>query len=264
MEKATFLGSICAIIMILGSIIAAKGQLIGFVDPPAAVIIGGGMLFGVMVAFPLDEVKKIPVLIKKVFFIKSRSMVSVVENLVSLAETARRDGVIALEAKMAEIDDPFLKLGISMVVDGMTPENVESVMHMQMDAVNKRHKSGKAIITQMGKSAPVFGLVATLMGLVLMLSNMDPATIGHHMGVAILGTFYGAVCANLFFLPFGEKLAYYNRKEMEEMELTIAGVLAIQHGENPRIIRMKLSTFLTAKEIKPEADDQPAPDAKKA
>ncbi len=254
MEKGSFIGSLCAIIMILVSIVWAGGHLRGFIDTPAAIIIVGGMLFGAMVAFPIEEVKKIPILFQKVFFNRVQPFHGQIDTIVNLAETARKEGVIALEGRMEEIQDDFLKLGLRMVVDGMNHETVESVMEMQMNAVNSRHKAGKMVISQMGKTAPVFGLVATLMGLVLMLADMDPETIGEHMSVAILGTFYGAVGANLFLLPFGEKLAYYNRKELEGMELTIQGVLGILKGDNPRLIRMKLSTYLTAKEIQPEAE----------
>ncbi len=254
METATFIGSIAAIVMICGSIVAAGGELVGFIDPPAVVIIGGGIFCGVLVAFPMEEVRRLPQVLRCVFFNRKRDIAQQIDTIVSLAETARRDGVLSLENRLSEIDDPFLSTGLKMVVDGMQPEAVAGVMEREIEAVNARHHVGREMVSTLGKASPVFGLVATLMGLVLMLSHMDPKTIGHHMAVAILGTFYGAVCANLFLLPFGAKLGYYNKREIESMELTMIGVMEIQKGENPRVIRMKLSTLIPIAQRKKEEE----------
>ncbi len=254
MEIATIVGSITAIVMICGSIVAAGGNLWGFVDPPAAVIIGGGILCGVLVAFPMDEFLRLPKVISKVFFNRKRNVAEIIDTIVSLAETARRDGVLSLEHRTSEINDPFLAMGIKMIVDGMPAEAVAGVLEREIEAVGARHHVGREMVQTLGKASPVFGLVATLMGLVLMLSHMDPATIGHEMGIAILGTFYGAVSANLFLLPFAAKLGYYNKRELEVMELVLLGVLEIQKGENPRVIRLKLSTAIPVDQRKAEEE----------
>ncbi len=254
MERASFIGAIGAVLMLMSAIKMGGGNLAGFIDIAAGIIIGGGMTFSTLICFPLEEVLKIPRLLKIVFFTSRKSATDLVEMIVSLAESARREGVLSLEKRMESIRDPFLAAGIRMVTDGMTPDAVEAVLRLQMDAVAARHHIGRGVLAAMGRTSPVFGLVATLMGLVLMLSHMDPETIGERMSVALVGTFYGVVTANLFFLPFADKLSYFNGKELERMEIAVIGVLGIQSGENPRIIRMKLSMFLPPDEVTVEEE----------
>lgn len=251
-EIAAITGLVSAALMLTSSVFLMGGKLSGMIDPPAMIIIGGGIVCGVLVAFPLKDAINLPKVLMSGFFPKHHDTTAVIEQIVALSETTRRDGVLALDAKLPEIEGEFLVSGLRMVIDGMHPEDVEAIMRREMASVNARHRTGRAMISQLGKAAPVFGLVATLLGLVQMLAHMDPATIGHHMSVAILGTFYGAVVANVFFLPFGEKLKNYNQHEMECMELTILGVLSIQAGASPRAIRLKLSSFLVPKLRKSE------------
>jgi chemotaxis protein MotA len=158
---------------------------------------------------------------------------------------ARRDGLLALDNRLGEVSHPFIKLGVQMAVDGTRPEVIEDLLRTEIDAVATRHSLGKGLVDQIGKFAPAFGMIGTLLGLVMMLNNMsDPSTIGAGMAVALLTTLYGAVLANMFCLPVSEKLAYYNRQEILSLELIVKGVLAIQSGENPRIIEQKLSIVL--------------------
>jgi len=245
-------GVVAAVLMLLSAVGLMGGSLMGMVDPPALIIIGGGIMCGVLVAFPLKDVLNLPSVIIAVLFPQQREVSLLVDQIVDLSETARRDGILALDARIQEINDPFLTSGIRMAVDGIHQEIVEGIMRHEINSVNARHRVGKGMISQLGKAAPVFGLIATLLGLVQMLAHMDPATIGHHMSVAILGTFYGATTANVLFLPLGEKLKNYNQMEVESMEIIVVGVLAIQNGENPRTIRLKLSTFLPPKLRKPD------------
>jgi len=246
-EIGAVTGLVSAIIMLLTSVLLMGGSLEGMMDLPAMIIIGGGIVCGVLVAFPTKDCARIPAVFMRGFFPKTSDLIAVINQIVELAEMARRDGILTLDAKLQEIDNPFLVSGMRMVIDGMNHETVEAIMRREVNALNARHKVGKGMVSQLGKAAPVFGLVATLLGLVQMLANMDPKTIGHQMSVAILGTFYGAVSANLFFLPFGEKLKNYNQMELDNMEIIIVGVLAIQAGENPRVIKLKLTTFIPPK-----------------
>jgi chemotaxis protein MotA len=167
-----------------------------------------------------------------VFFWKVEPLSDVISQIVSLAEVARRDGLLALESRMGEIDNPFITMGVQMAVDGTRPEVMEDILRTELDAVATRHRDGKALMDCMGRFAPAFGMIGTLMGLVIMLGDMsDPSKIGAGMAVALLTTLYGAVASNCAFLPFAEKLGYTN-----------------QSGENPRIIEQKLNTFVPPKQ----------------
>ncbi|MDP6554945.1 MAG: MotA/TolQ/ExbB proton channel family protein, partial [Pirellulaceae bacterium] len=190
-----------------------------------------------------------PAVMLKVLMNKPADVKGVIAQLVSLAETARRDGLLALESRMDEVTNAFVKLGIQMAVDGTRPEIIEDIMRTEVDAIATRHQTGKGIMDQLGRFAPAFGMIGTLMGLIMMLSNMsDPSSIGAGMAVALITTLYGAIVANAIFMPFAEKLGYINKQELNSMEIIIRGVMAIQSGENPRVIEQKLNTFLPPKQ----------------
>ena len=140
-----------------------------------------------------------------------------------------------------------------MAVDGSTPEVVEEVLRTEVEAISNRHREGKSIMDQLGRFAPAYGMIGTLMGLIMMLQDMsDPSGIGAGMAVALITTLYGAIVANVFFSPFAEKLGFLNRNEMISLEIAIRGVMAIQSGESPRAIDQKLKTFLPLKQRKEE------------
>jgi chemotaxis protein MotA len=171
-----------------------------------------------------------------------------------LAETARRDGLLALEGRMHEVTNSFVKLGIQMAVDGTRPEVIEDIMRTEIDAIATRHRDGKAVMDQLGRFAPAYGMIGTLMGLIMMLSDMsDPSSIGAGMAVALITTLYGAIISNAVFMPFAEKLGFNNKSELNTLEIVVRGVLAIQSGENPRVIEQKLNTFLPPK-LRPRED----------
>jgi chemotaxis protein MotA len=167
---------------------------------------------------------------------------------VALAETARREGLLALEGKASEIKDPFIELGIRMAVDGTRAEVIQAVMTKDIESMQARHKEGKKMIELVGRCGPAFGMVATLLGLVLMLGNLsDPDAIGPSMAVALVGTMYGALAANLVAIPFSEKLAGLSSEEAVCKEIILQGIMAIQSGDNPRTVRQKLSAYLPPK-----------------
>jgi len=136
-----------------------------------------------------------------------------------------------------------------MAVDGTRPEMIEDILRTEMNAVAKRHKNGKAVMDQIGRFAPAYGMIGTLMGLIIMLGNMsDPSSIGSGMAVALITTLYGAIVANVVFLPFAEKLGFIAKQEQLVMEIALRGIMAIQSGENPRVVHQKLTTFLPPKQ----------------
>lgn len=248
MDIATVFGIIIAFTLILGSIVIGGGSFQAFYDLPSVCVVIGGSIAAALISFPLRNFLGVfKVSLKSVFY-KLDSIPNLIEEIVSLAETARRDGLLALEGRLSEISNPFVVLGIQMAVDGTRPEVMEDILRTELDAVATRHRDGKAVLDIMGRFAPAFGMIGTLMGLVIMLGDMsDPSKIGQGMAVALLTTLYGAIVSNVVFLPIAEKLGFTNKQELLAMEIIVRGIMAIQSGENPRVIEQKLNTFIPPK-----------------
>ncbi len=248
MDIATVIGTVLAMALILGSIIIGGGSFVAFMDAPSFMVVCGGAVAAGMISFPMKNFMSVFGVTMKVFFNRQDSIPKLIEEIVSLAETARRDGLLALEGRLGDIENKFVVLGIQMAVDGTRPEVMEDILRTELDAVATRHRDGKALMDCMGRFAPAFGMIGTLMGLVIMLGDMsDPSKIGAGMAVALLTTMYGAIAANVVFLPFAEKLGFNNKQELLVMEIVIRGIMAIQSGENPRVIEQKLNTFIPPK-----------------
>lgn len=249
MDIATVIGVIVAFALIGSSIIIGGGTFGAFFDAPSVMVVFGGAVAAALICFPLPNFLGLFGVLMKVFFWKVQPITEVIKTIVSLAEVARRDGLLALEGKIAEIENEFVTMGIQMAVDGTRPEVMEDILRTELDAVATRHRDGKAIFDCMGRFAPAFGMIGTLMGLVIMLGDMsDPSKIGAGMAVALLTTMYGAIASNVVFLPFAEKLGFTNKQELLVMEIAIRGIMAIQSGENPRVIEQKLNTFVPPKQ----------------
>ncbi len=186
MDLSSVIGLILASSMIVLAIMLADGAVLSaFIDPASAMVVLGGALAASMIAFPLKTFFSTPLVVKKVFLNKPPRIPELIEQLVSLGETARRDGLLALEGRLDEIDNSFITLGIQMAVDTTRPEVIEDIMRTEIDAVATRHRNGKSVLEQMGRFAPAFGMIGTLMGLIIMLGNMsDPSSIGAGMAVA--------------------------------------------------------------------------------
>jgi chemotaxis protein MotA len=171
-----------------------------------------------------------------------------INEIVRLAEIARKDGLLALESKAGEISNHTILLGVQMAVDGTRPEVVEDIFRTEIAAEEARHHTGKKMFELMGRCGPAFGMIATLLGLILMLGNLDdPDSIGPSMAMALVGTLYGAAMANMLCTPCAEKLAYLSHQEAMAKEIVLKGILAIQAGENPRVIEQKLIQYLPPK-----------------
>ena len=253
MDKATAGGLVGAIGLLLTAILIAPGSsLMAFWDAPSFAVVVGGGLAATCIAYPMGAVLLAPKVTKKVFQPNQPDMGETITQLVKLAEIARKDGILALESKTADIEDPFLLLGLQMAVDGTERELVEAVMRADMGAVRARHKTGKGLFETLGRYAPAFGMIGTLMGLIIMLGNMeDPDAIGPGMAVALITTLYGAMLSNMVALPFADKLQFYSTQEMAVREVVVQGILSIQDGDNPRVLEQKLSTMLPADQRAP-------------
>ena len=243
MDIATLIGMLLGIVLILMSILL-KTSIGAFIDSSSVMVVIGGTIAALLIAFPLKQVIGTLKVFKHVLFNSQESLPELIEQIVSLAETARRDGLLALEGRIEELKNPFIIMGIQMAVDGTRPDVIEDVMRTEMDAIVNRHKKGKGLFDQMGRFAPAFGMIGTLMGLVIMLGDMSPEKIGPGMAVALLTTFYGAVVANLFCIPMAEKLGFISEHEMLVREIVVRGIMSIQAGDNPRVIEQKLVTFI--------------------
>jgi chemotaxis protein MotA len=250
MDIATTIGLGLGVLLLVTSILMAEGaSFAGFIDYPSMMVVVGGAISATLICFPLRNVLTFVGVARQVFFNKPVNIPELIELIVSLADTARRDGLLALEARLKEIDNPFVVTGIQMAVDGTRQEVIEDILRTEIDAVATRHRNGKALFDQLGKFAPAFGMIGTLMGLIIMLGNMsDPSSIGSGMAVALITTLYGAIVSNLFFLPMAEKLNLLSKQELLAMEIALRGILSIQSGDNPRVIQQKLSTFVPPKE----------------
>ncbi len=252
MDIATIVGLIVVASLLVVSVVLGGGSFASFVDAPSAFVVIGGAIAATLIACPLKDFFSVFKVVLKVFLNRAENVTTIIDQLVILAEVARKDGLLALESKLADIEHKFIKLGIQMAVDGSPPEVIEDILRTELDSVASRHSLGKGLMDTMGRYAPAYGMIGTLMGLIMMLSNMsDPSSIGKGMAVALITTLYGAIVSNAVFLPFADKLSSMNKKELTSMEIVIRGIMAIQAGENPRIIRQKLNSFLAPK-VRPQ------------
>lgn len=248
MDITSLIGFLLAICLIIGSILIGNAPLTAFVDIPSILVVFGGAGAAVMMAFPLKSCLSIPMILKKAFLNKQPDLLIIIQQLVTLAETARRDGLLALESKLSEVNDPIIRSGLQMAIDGSDADTIESVMRTEMEAIARRHKEGRSILDQAARFAPAYGMIGTLIGLIMMLSDMsDPSGIGSGMAIALITTLYGSLVANVCVQPFAEKLGLISKAELYAMELVIRGVLAIQSGESPRALEQRLMTYLHPK-----------------
>lgn len=244
MDIATIIGLISGTALLLWAIMG-KSELGAFIDPGSAAIVLGGSVSAALVSFPMQNLLGVAKVIGNCFFSRSRDPGCLIAEMVKYAEVARRDGILALENVTSDIQDPFIVSGIQMAVDGTDPDLIEAIMTNDLETVEARHGEGKALFDTVGKFAPAFGMIGTLVGLVIMLGKMnDPSAIGPGMAMALITTLYGAVLANLFALPMATKLGLRSREEILLKMIVIKGVMAIQSGDNPRIVEQKLKTFL--------------------
>lgn len=250
------LGTVIGVVLAFGIIIASIGSYLpSFIDTPSIGIVIGGTFATVLVAFPLGSALSIPKVMKNAIFAQPYTPIDTVTLLVSFAERARREGILALENSMDEITDDFIRSGLRLAVDGVEPELIKDILHTELAFIEDRHRNGQSIFNYIGAAAPAFGMVGTLVGLVRMLQNLsDPASIGPSMAVALLTTFYGAVLANALFIPLASKLKTRTAEEILLKEVAIEGVMSIQSGDNPRILEQKLLAFL-APGIRPEPQE---------
>lgn len=255
MDLGSTIGIIVGFILIVGAI-QIGGGLTFFINIPSLMLVGGGTIAATLITFPIGRVLGVMTVVKNAFLTKDLDPNQTIDNLVGFAEKARREGILSLESAIEEANDDFLKSGIRLAVDGVEPELIKDILDTELAFIEDRHKMGQAIFNSMGAYAPAFGMIGTLIGLVQMLQSMeDPSSIGPAMAVALLTTLYGAVMANLMFLPIAGKLKNRTAEELLIKEITIEGIMSIQSGDNPRIVKQKLQAFLSPKLRTVEAEE---------
>lgn len=255
MDLATIVGIIVGLTFVVIGIIQ-DGDIITFVNFASIMIVIGGTVAATFVAYPLYTVIDSLKVVKKAFTAQKNEAGVIISKIIELANTARKEGLLALEEASEDINDAFLQKGVMLVVDGTDPELVRNLLETELSFVEERHKEGQGIFEVMGTYAPAFGMIGTLIGLINMLRKLDdPSTIGPSMAVALITTFYGSLLANLIFLPIANKLKFRSREEVLLKEIMLEGMLSIQAGENPRIIEEKLKAFLPPK-VRAEITDQ--------
>ncbi|MHC4443454.1 MAG: motility protein A [Planctomycetota bacterium] len=246
MDLATLIGLCAAAGMLIWTLWNGSDGMLGtFWSPPAAILVLGGTLFVVLTTQAMDKFCTLFRVLKHSFFVRRKPVAKTIEQIVSLSEIARREGVLALENHLEDIDDEFLANGIRLMIDGNAANEIEAVLDAELEAMEARHSQGKGILETFGKYAPALGMIGTLIGLVIMLQHMDdPSNIGSGMAVALLTTMYGAILANVVFLPLADKLTYRHEEEMLLRSVILRGILSLQSGDNPRVTQAKLSVFL--------------------
>jgi chemotaxis protein MotA len=248
MDKASVIGTIIGIACcgIVGYK-ASHGDWTVFWSEKGAYMVFGGTISIIFMAMPMERIKQVPGYVKAFFFNKGMNPTAVIELMNTLAEKARRDGILALESECANIKDPFLGAGMKMAIDGVEPANIEATLRMEVLAMQDRHKAGKKFFDLIKTYAPGYGLVATLIGQIGMFSGLATAEIGHlgyMLAVAVVATMYGTVLANAIAGPMGDKLALRSGEEILGREMMLQGILSIQAGDNPRVTLDKMLAFI--------------------
>ncbi|CAK7042403.1 MAG: Chemotaxis protein PomA [Desulfovibrio sp.] len=250
MDLATLLGMVISFGLVSLAIMGG-GSFMLFVDAASILIVFGGTIGATLTHYPLGTVLSVGKVIRKTLVGKTPSTSGILEQFMDFANRARREGILSLEPIINGLDDPYLKKGMQLTVDGLEPESIQAIMEAEINNVEGRHETGIDLMNAMGAYAPALGMIGTVIGLVQMLQSMsDPSSIGPAMAVALITTFYGAVLANLVFLPMVGKLKHRSKEEILIMEMQMEGVLGISRGENPRIIEEKLSSYQPPKERK--------------
>ncbi len=245
MDIATLMG----VVVVLGAVVyGTRGNLGAYINMPSVAITIGGMLGATMVAYPMDRLVKLMGVVMGTIRRPKLDLIEIVRQLVSFSEKARREGLLALEGDLENLENQFMKKGLQLVVDGTDPELVRSMLETEMDLADDEIRANRAILDSMGYYAPAFGMIGTLVGLIGMLGSLnDPSTLGPNMSVALITTLYGAVLANGYLLPMSENLRDKGALEATAKNMILEGILSIQAGDNPRILEEKLKIFLPPK-----------------
>ena len=247
-----YIASLIAIVGGIGviflGVLTSGGSIGGIIDIPSIFVTVGGSFFSLFLCDSLKNVLGMFKVMGRCFKTFDYGEKNLIQNMVALSEKARREGILALEEGLDDLDDVFLKSGLRMVVDGTDGNVIRSILENEMNQMEARHMVGINLVTQWAGFGPGFGMLGTVIGLIGMLNNLeDKSSLGPNMAVALVTTLYGSMLANWLFGPMAQKLISQNSAELRSREMVLEGVLSIQAGDNPRILAMKLLTYLDPK-----------------
>lgn len=248
MDKSTTIGIGAGLSLILVSILI-EGGIGSFISLSSMIIVLGGILSACLVNYPLEDLLNAQRAVQKAFNGRKIDMLRHIEMFTIFSRRARRNGLLVLDEDIRYIDDPFLKSGLELAIDGISEENLGRILEDEIHAMERRHDINYRILHGMATYAPAFGMIGTLIGLVMMLKNLnDAGGIGKGLSVALITTFYGTIFANLIFAPMGGKLKELSEKELNEKRMLKAGIISLANGENPRILEKKMLSFCSPDE----------------
>jgi chemotaxis protein MotA len=260
LENSTIFGLVLGFSAVLVGMVLKGASLAALSNPAAFMIIIVGTAACLLNGFPLDHIKKFPVIVKKLF--KKPDLFPKAELLrmfIELSQTARREGILALESRVSEINDPFLRNGLSMVIDGLDPDFVSDVLDAEIQGMEERHRDGALIFTQAGSYAPTLGVLGAVVGLIAALGNLeDIEKLGHSIAAAFVATLLGIFTGYVLWHPFANKLKMISKKEVEVKKMMIEGILSLQAGDSPTAIEAKLVVFIPQNEraqLKPKSEE---------
>jgi chemotaxis protein MotA len=245
MKASSLIGVVVAGLAIAVGATMEGAPVAALLNPSALLIVCGGTFGVTMAGTSFEKIKAIPALYKKAFLSEPPDLNARVSELVGYAEKARRDGLLALDEQLSEVEDPFTRKGLQLVVDGTDPELVAEVLDAENDALRKRHAQGAQPFEKAGGFAPTMGIIGTVFGLVHVLENLDaPETLGPSISAAFIATLVGVASANVFYLPMSNRLKQLSAEEAQFRSMTLEGILSIQAGDNPRVLEEKLMAFV--------------------
>lgn len=245
MDITSIIGLLAGLAALIGGYLWEGGSLSGLLQLNAALIVFGGTVAAVMISFPASKLRTIPSALRMAFGNSPDNDLEKAEELISMATIARRGGVLMIEKQAEEHPDPFTREGLLLIVDGTDPDQVRQIMELEMDAKELKHESYAKIFEAAGGYAPTMGIIGTVMGLISVLGSLtDPSNLGASIAVAFTATLYGVASANLIFLPIASKIKSNSQSQLHSMEMLLIGILSLQNGDHPLLVRKKLSSFI--------------------
>jgi len=246
-DKATLGGLVLALAGILGGLTIEGGSVSQILQPTAAMIVLGGTIGAVLVAYPLPVVMQSFKRLSNVFIHRGQDLEKLIREIVAYANKARREGIVSLDSDLPNIQDPFLKKALMLAVDGTEPTELRNMMELVMDNQAEHEEKLPQVFESAGGFSPTIGIIGAVLGLIQVMQHLDNIEeVGRGIAVAFVATIYGVAAANLFFLPSSAKLKTRIREEQLAREMTLEGVISILEGQNPRMVETKLRGFLSA------------------
>jgi chemotaxis protein MotA len=245
MDLGTIIGIGAGFLFVGMTIVTSGGSVFLDLNLPSALMVIGGSFSAMLVANPMSRMLGLMRYANHALRTPDWQEEKIINDLVGFSDRARREGLLALEDNLDQVEDEFMRKGIQLVVDGTDPDIIKNILYNDLNQIQERHDTGIKLFDDWGKIAPAFGMIGTLTGLIAMLANLeDQSGIGQGMALALITTMYGALFANLVLIPIKSKLEDRDKEETRAKEIIVEGILSIQSGDNPRILLEKLVSFL--------------------